>query len=260
MTGREQTERKFGITALRWAAHKAGLGIIRRNNFFYTDSGSWVYIEAWLIDKEIELKQKYTQKPCPPKCNRCIDACPTKSLRESYTMSRATCISCLTTWDGDDLINEPNNRLMGAWVFGCDVCQDVCPYNKRKWEAVEEYPDLNELSKMISLNQMTKDIITKISDLQVESILDTADLLDTQALEQAADMLMEANHIALFGISPNNLLGELYRRKMESIGRLVYISTVDEGGLLSSSLTSEDCASLIFIPEIIISGRTSIVC
>lgn len=149
-----QTERKFGITALRWAAYKAGLGIIRRNNFFYTDCGSWVFLEAWLIDKEMVLKQKGTQKPCPPNCNLCIDACPTKSLQGPYTMSRATCISCLTTWDGDDLINEPNNRHMGSWIYGCDVCQDVCPYNAKKWAPIGEFPGLKELSKLISLEQI----------------------------------------------------------------------------------------------------------
>lgn len=162
-----QTERKFGITALRWAAYKAGLGIIRRNNFFYADCGSWVYLEAWLIDKEMVLKHEYTLKPCPPKCNRCIDACPTKSLREPYTMSRATCISCLTTWDGDDLINEPNNRLMGSWIYGCDVCQDICPYNTKKWEPIEEYPGLNELSELISLEQIvTMDYDTLLNVIQ----------------------------------------------------------------------------------------------
>jgi epoxyqueuosine reductase len=151
---RVETERKFGITALRWAAHKAGLGIIRRNNFFYADCGSWVYLEAWLIDREMVLKQESKQKPCPPKCNRCITACPTKSLREPYTMSRATCISCLTTWDGDDLIHEPNNQHMGSWIYGCDVCQDVCLFNVKKWEPVEEYPGLTELSELIGLDKI----------------------------------------------------------------------------------------------------------
>lgn len=96
-----------------------------------------------------------------------------------------------------------------------------------------------------SKSDSTKDIITKVSDLQVESILDTADLLDVDTLEQAAEIILNANHIALFGISPNNLMGELFRRKMESIGRLIYISSVDECGMLSSSLNSEDCAIMI---------------
>lgn len=149
-----KTERKFGLTALRWAAHKAGLGIIRRNNFFYADCGSWVYLEAFLIDEELVLRHESALKPCPPECDRCIRACPTQSLSAPYTMSRATCISCLTTWDGDDLTTEPHSRQMGAWIYGCDACQDACPFNHKKWEEREEYPNLAELCSRISLTQL----------------------------------------------------------------------------------------------------------
>jgi epoxyqueuosine reductase len=148
------TERKFGITALRWAALKAGLGTIRNNNFFYTDkSGSWVYLEAWLIDKEIELKYKYTQKKCPENCNKCIKACPTKSLIEQFAMDKSTCVSYLTTFDDYDFSNEQRNVQKGNWIFGCDICQDICPCNKGKWKEEEEFPGLNELSQNISLEK-----------------------------------------------------------------------------------------------------------
>lgn len=96
-----------------------------------------------------------------------------------------------------------------------------------------------------SENDSTKDIITKISDLQIESILDTADSLDIALLDMATDVLLKSNHIALFGISPNTLIGELFRRRMESIGKLVFISSVDESGMLSSSLKPDDCALVI---------------
>jgi epoxyqueuosine reductase len=150
------TERKFGITALRWAALKAGLGIVRKNNFFYTDSGSWVYLEAWLIDKELESVEIPKLKECPEKCNLCIKSCPTSSLSEPYTMNRSSCVSCLTTFEGWDLPHEKFNEEMGAWVFGCDVCQNVCPMNKGAWNATEEFPGLSELSKHISLEKILK--------------------------------------------------------------------------------------------------------
>ena len=148
------TERKFGVTALRWAAYKAGLGIIRRNNFFYTDSGSWVHLEAWLIDEALEYKQENHQKPCPPNCRRCIEACPTQSLNEPYTMSKASCVSNLTTWEGDDLPHNPYRGQMGAWIYGCDACQDVCPFNANRWEALEEYPGLEEIGALIGLEEV----------------------------------------------------------------------------------------------------------
>jgi len=151
-----ETERKFGITALRWAALKAGIGIVRKNNFFYTESGSWVYLEAWLIDKELEYIEIPTIKECPKSCNLCIKSCPTSSLSEPYTMNRSSCISCLTTFEGRDLPHEKYNAQMGGWLYGCDVCQDVCPMNKNRWNATEEFPHLDELSQHISLEKILK--------------------------------------------------------------------------------------------------------
>jgi len=150
------TDRKFGITALRWAALKAGLGLVRKNNFFYTESGSWVYLEAWLIDKELESIEISTLKKCPEQCNLCIKSCPTSSLSEPYTMNRSSCISCLTTWEGWNLPQEKFNTQMGGWIYGCDVCQDLCPMNKKRWNAAEEFPGLSDLSQHISLEKILK--------------------------------------------------------------------------------------------------------
>lgn len=150
------TERKFGITALRWAALKAGLGIVRKNNFFYTESGSWVHLEAWLIDKELESIEISALKECPEHCNLCIKSCPTSSLSQPYTMNRSSCISCLTTWEGWDLPHEKYNEQMGSWIFGCEVCQDVCPYNRNSWTEDEEFPLLYELSERLSLEQIVE--------------------------------------------------------------------------------------------------------
>jgi len=151
------TERKFGITALRWAALKAGLGTIRNNNFFYTEkSGSWVYLEAWLINKKMELKHEYTPKKCPVNCDKCIKICPTKSLNDHFSMNKSACVSNLTTFEGFDLLNNPHNFETGNWIYGCDACQDICPFNNKKWIEEEDFPNLNELSKYISLENIIK--------------------------------------------------------------------------------------------------------
>lgn len=148
------TNRDFGITSLRWAAMQAGLGIVRKNNFFYTEKGSWVNIEAWLIDKDLELKEENNIKKCPEGCSICVNSCPTKSLAEAYAMNRSSCISCLNTWEGWDMPNEKYNRLMGKWIFGCDVCQNVCPFNKNKWVEEEDFPKLSEIVDLISLEKI----------------------------------------------------------------------------------------------------------
>lgn len=149
------TNRKFGVTALRWAAIKAGIGVMRKNNFFYNESGSWIHLEAWIIDKELTLKEENNNlRQCPPNCNICIESCPTNSLQEPYMMNRNTCVSCLTTWEGWDLTNEEHSSEIGKWVYGCDICQDVCPFNKNKWTEDEVFPGLEELGSLISLEKI----------------------------------------------------------------------------------------------------------
>lgn len=90
-----------------------------------------------------------------------------------------------------------------------------------------------------------QDIINQICSLQVESILDTADLLDHAPLEEAVALLKSSQRIGLFGISPNSLLGELFARKMLSIGRVIDIPVQGTFGLLASALQKTDCAIVI---------------
>lgn len=148
------TDRKFGLVGLRWAAMQAGLGIIRRNNFFYTESGSWATLYAWLIDEELTLVEENTLPKCPPKCNRCITSCPTQSLSAPYTMNPMKCISFLTTFGGRDLSNEPLSKDFGQCIYGCDICQDVCPMNRQKPKEEKEFPALNDLAHFLSPEQI----------------------------------------------------------------------------------------------------------
>jgi len=151
-----EEERGFSIAPVRFAAMKAGLGIVRKNNFFYTENGSWVHLEAWLIDKELEAIEVPKVKACSEKCGLCIKACPSASLSEPYTMNPIACVSCVTTFMGRDMINEKYREQIGKWVYGCDACQDACPMNKNRWEEIEEFPNLQELSEHISLEKILK--------------------------------------------------------------------------------------------------------
>lgn len=90
-----------------------------------------------------------------------------------------------------------------------------------------------------------QDIINQICSLQVESVLDTADLLDRAPLEEAAALLKRSRRVGLFGISPNNLLGESFARKMLSIGRVIDVPARGTFGLLASALEKTDCAIII---------------
>lgn len=90
-----------------------------------------------------------------------------------------------------------------------------------------------------------KDILHQMCSLQVESLYDTADQLDEALLGQAVELLRGAKRIALFGTSPNFILGELFGRKMLSIGRQVEIPALGDTKLLACSLRAGDCAIII---------------
>lgn len=135
----------YGVTApARWAAYQAGLGGIRRNNFLYTDNGSYNYIEMFPVDRELELIRDVKIKDCPEKCGKCIEACPTRTLSAPYTMSMVGCASFQTSLSTG--VPSPDMaKQLGGWLYGCDACQDACPFNKGKWTGGEEFPGLQAL-------------------------------------------------------------------------------------------------------------------
>ena len=94
-------------------------------------------------------------------------------------------------------------------------------------------------------NSTTKDIIYKICNLQVESILDTADQIDIKELEKAVDLLAEAEHVAVLGQPPNTYMADLFKRKMSAIGRTVLVSNAGDQGLLAHAMREKDCVILI---------------
>ncbi len=143
------TEPKFGLTAMRWAAYKAGLGVIRQNNFFYTENGSWNHMEAWLTDQEMEWIEHTDMKPCPDNCRKCIKACPTGSLSQPYTMALNTCISFKTTTDPTPPILAEVSKY-GKCIYGCDICQEVCPFNEGKMNGGSDFPGIKELSDFMA--------------------------------------------------------------------------------------------------------------
>lgn len=90
-----------------------------------------------------------------------------------------------------------------------------------------------------------KDIINQLCSLQVESLLDTADLLNEAPLDECAALLLSSRRVAMFGLNPNFALAELFKRKMLSIGRQVELPSQGDVGLLAHSLDKYDCAVII---------------
>lgn len=127
------------------AAVNAGLGYVCNNNFFYTKKyGSWVSIDTWVIDAELEYAQPLRLVTCPEDCSKCINACPTGALNKPFSMNRGKCIAQRTV--APNLQSEDLRTKMGTWVYGCDACQNVCPMNKKKWEEKEDFVDISDVT------------------------------------------------------------------------------------------------------------------
>ncbi len=110
-----------------WAA-KSGLGWMgKHSNLLTRQVGSFYFIAELILDLDLEYDSPVTDH-CGT-CTACIDACPTQAIVEPYVVDGSKCISYFTI----ELKNEIPNDVKGQfedWVFGCDVCQDVCPWNR----------------------------------------------------------------------------------------------------------------------------------
>ncbi len=110
----------------RAVAARSGLGWYGKNAMILVPGhGSWVMLGELVVDVEIEVDRPL--KPRCGQCTGCLDACPTGALVAPYTVDTPRCISFLTIELRGPIPRELRPQ-MGNWVFGCDVCQDVCPY------------------------------------------------------------------------------------------------------------------------------------
>src|ERR1700744_496707 len=110
-------------------AKKAGLGWIGKNsNLISKKTGSFFFLAELIVDIELEYDIEPTADHCGT-CTRCIDACPTDAIVGPQIVDGSRCISYLTIELKNEIPTEFKGK-MDDWMFGCDVCQDVCPWNK----------------------------------------------------------------------------------------------------------------------------------
>lgn len=131
-----------------WAA-KAGLGWIGKNsNLLSKQTGSFFFIAELIVDVELEYDMPTTSH-CGS-CTACIDACPTGAIIQPYVVDGSKCISYYTIELRDNMPMEVKGK-MDEWAFGCDVCQDVCPWNRfskpHNEPLFNPHPDLLSLTK-----------------------------------------------------------------------------------------------------------------
>jgi epoxyqueuosine reductase len=137
-------------------AVRAGIGWIgKHTNLILKGSGSYFFLGEILLTTKLPKDNIFSEDFCGT-CNRCQVACPTNALKEAYVLDASRCISYLTI-EHHGVISEELQSEMGNWVFGCDICQDVCPWNRFSENTSEdaykniissEWYDLNRMKEM----------------------------------------------------------------------------------------------------------------
>ncbi len=141
-------------------AQKAGLGWRGKNtNLISKKAGSFFFLAELIIDLDLDYDSPFPTDHCGS-CTRCIDACPTEAIVAPYVVDGSKCISYLTIELKNEIPNEFKGK-MDNWMFGCDICQDVCPWNRfaKPHEQAEFQPKENllDISKE-ELIDMTEEV------------------------------------------------------------------------------------------------------
>ena len=145
-----------------WAA-KSGLGWIgKHSNLLTRQVGSFYFIAELIVDLELEYDHRATDH-CGS-CTACIDACPTQAIVEPYVVDGSKCISYLTIELKNGIPSEFKGK-MDDWMFGCDVCQDVCPWNRfskpHREPLFDPSPQLLSMTKK-DWEEITEDVFRKV--------------------------------------------------------------------------------------------------
>ncbi len=146
-------------------AQKSGVGWVGKNgNLITKQNGSFFFIATLITDLELEYDDPFAKDFCGT-CTKCIDACPTEAILPGKVINGSKCISYFTIELKDMLIPQEMKGKFDNWAFGCDICQDVCPWNRFSKPTNEM--DLAPLPEVLNLSSkeweaMTEETFKKI--------------------------------------------------------------------------------------------------
>lgn len=145
-------------------AERAGLGWIGKHSLLLSkQKGSFFFLSELILDLELEYDSRIRTDHCGT-CTKCIDACPTDALLDNKTVDASKCISYLTI-ELKESIPDSFSGKMDNWMFGCDICQDVCPWNRFSTQHQEPlfnpHPDLLGMTKQ-DWEEITEDTFKKV--------------------------------------------------------------------------------------------------
>ena len=143
-----------------WAV-KSGLGWVGKNgNLINKQSGSFFFIATLIIEVELDYDNAFVKDFCG-NCTKCIDECPTEAILPNKEIDGSKCISYFTIELKDALIPDAMKGKFDNWMFGCDVCQDVCPWNR--FSSPHNEKDLEPLPEILNYTKKDWEELTEES-------------------------------------------------------------------------------------------------
>lgn len=131
-------------------AQKSGLGWIGKNgNLINKKMGSFFFIATLITDLELEPDIPHAKDYCGT-CSKCVDACPTEAILINKTIDASKCISYFTIELKSKDLPEDLSSKSENWIFGCDICQDVCPWNR--FSTPHQHPELEPIKELMQFD------------------------------------------------------------------------------------------------------------
>jgi epoxyqueuosine reductase len=146
-------------------AERSGLGWVGKNgNLINKNNGSFFFIATLITDLELDYDDPFAKDFCGS-CTRCIEACPTEAILPERVVDGSKCISYFTIELKDEIIPESMSGKFQNWMFGCDVCQDVCPWNR--FSTIHNEVDFSPIPEILNFSnkdweELTEDAFKKI--------------------------------------------------------------------------------------------------